>query len=307
MIQLATYPTGPVTAHFPPTLSFGSGKRNELPDLLGRWDIRKAVIVAAEACQKAVEELERALEEQSITVRVVYCLPTEPKIEDFVQICQKLAAVDPEVVIGIGGGSVLDIAKLVAALGHRPEHLREYIGSGLVSPRKRKLICLPTTSGAGSEASPNAIMVDEVDHQKKAIISPYLIPDLVLIDPELTLTLPPHVTAATGFDALCHCIEAFANKHAHALVDAFALQGISLIAQNIVCATNEGSNLAAREAMALGSYLGGVCLGPVNTAAVHALSYPLGSAFGLPHGLANAVLLPHVLRYNLPAMPDRYA
>jgi len=307
MSHLETHPTGPLTAQFPPTISFGSGKRQELPNFLAQWGVRKVAIIAAEACRPSVEEMEEAIGEKGITARAVYCLPTEPKIEDFVRICQQLGSMDPEAVIGIGGGSVLDIAKLVAALRDRPQRLREYIGSGLVSPRTRKLVCLPTTSGAGSEGSPNAIMVDELDHQKKAVISPCLIPDLVLIDPELTLSLPPHVTAATGFDALCHCIEAFANRNAHALIDTFALQGISLISSNIVRATLEGSDISARRAMALGSFLGGVCLGPVNTAAVHALSYPLGSAFGLPHGLANAILLPHVLRYNLPAMPDRYA
>jgi len=302
-----SFPTEPVQAQFPPALIFGTGKRATLPETLKNWGSANVAVVAADVLKESVGEMTRAIRSAGIEVRIVYCQPAEPRMKDFVHVCEELGEPFPDTVIGIGGGSVLDVAKLVAALGDRPGQLRAYVGKGLLESRKARLVCIPTTSGAGSEGSPNAIMVDEEDHAKKAVISPHLIPDMVLIDPELTVSVPPHVTAATGFDALCHCIEAYANKYAHALVDGFALQGISLIAGNIAKATNEGTDIGARRAMALGSYLGGLCLGPVNTAAVHALSYPLGSAFGLPHGLANAILMPAVFRYNLPAMPERYA
>ncbi|MEI9955944.1 MAG: iron-containing alcohol dehydrogenase [Ferruginibacter sp.] len=210
-------------------------------------------------------------------------------------------------VIGIGGGSVLDIAKLVAAQLDNDQTLKEYVGIGLLSGRKKKLICVPATSGTGSEASPNAILVDDADNQKKGIISPHLVPDIVYVDPLLTVSVPAAITAATGLDALTHCLEAYTNKFAQPFIDMYAYEGMRLIAANIVTAVNDGGNIEAREKVAMGSLLGGFCLGPVNTAGVHALSYPLGSMFHLAHGLSNALLLPYVMQFNIPAAANRYA
>jgi alcohol dehydrogenase class IV len=173
--------------------------------------------------------------------------------------------------------------------------------------RELFLVCLPTTAGTGSEVSPIAVLLDEAEELKKGVVSPHLVPDAAFIDPLLTLSVPPAVTAATGLDALTHCIEAFANKFAHPVTDHYALRGIKLIFENLLPAVRDGKNAEARAALALGSYYGGLCLGPVNTAAVHALSYPLGGKFHIAHGVANALLLPEVLRFNLPAAPGRYA
>jgi alcohol dehydrogenase class IV len=151
------------------------------------------------------------------------------------------------------------------------------------------------------------VILDEAESLKKAVISPHLVPDGAYVDPMLTLTVPPAVTAATGMDALTHCIEAYANRFAHPVVDVYALEGIRQISRHLVDAVEHGNNVAARTAVALGSLYGGMCLGPVNTAAVHALAYPLGSEFHVAHGVSNAVLLPHVLEFNLPAAPQRYA
>jgi alcohol dehydrogenase class IV len=220
---------------------------------------------------------------------------------------QTVVSFNPDAVIGIGGGSVLDIAKLVAAQLENGQALEEYVGIGLLKGRKKRLICLPATSGTGSEVSPNAILVDDSDGQKKGIISPYLVPDIVIVDPLLTVSVPPSITAATGIDALTHCLEAYTNKFAHPMIDLYAYEGMKLIASNIVQAVKNGKDEEARIAVALGSMYGGICLGPVNTAAVHALSYPLGSMFHLPHGLSNALLLPYVMEFNLVASPGRYA
>jgi len=169
------------------------------------------------------------------------------------------------------------------------------------------LICSPSTSGTGSEVSPNAILVDDSDGQKKGIISSHLVPDVVIVDPLLTLSVPPAITAATGIDALTHCLEAYTNKFAHPLIDLYAYEGMRLIGANLEKAVLDGADQEARTAVALGSLYGGFCLGPVNTAAVHALSYPLGSLYHLPHGLSNALLLPYVMEFNLVAAPARYA
>jgi alcohol dehydrogenase class IV len=166
---------------------------------------------------------------------------------------------------------------------------------------------MPTTSGTGSEVSPNAILLDEENHAKTGIISPFLVPDATYIDPLLTVGLPPSVTAYTALDALTHCIEAFTNKFAHPMVDVFALKGIQLICNNLKEAFDNGTNIEARSNLALGSLYGGMCLGPVNTAAVHALAYPLGSEFKVGHGLSNALLLPYVMEFNLPDATEKYA
>jgi alcohol dehydrogenase class IV len=148
-----------------------------------------------------------------------------------------------------------------------------------------------------------------VDHenQKKGIVSPYLVPDIVYVDPLLTVSVPAAITAATGLDALTHCLEAYTNKFAQPFIDVYAYEGMRLIAANIATAVKDGNHIEAREKVAMGSLLGGFCLGPVNTAGVHALSYPLGSMFHLAHGLSNALLLPYVMQFNIPAATHRYA
>ncbi|RYG80070.1 iron-containing alcohol dehydrogenase, partial [bacterium] len=217
-------------------------------------------------------------------------------------------AAKPDAVVGLGGGSPLDVAKLVAAFANNAQDLTAAWGiNQLTGGRSLWLACLPTTAGTGSEVSPNAILHDESANLKKGIISPALMPDAAYVDPQLTVSLPPAVTAATGLDALVHCIEAYANKFAHPMIDLYALEGIRRIGRSIVRAVEHGDDLDARSDMALGSLYGGICLGPVNTGAVHALSYPLGSEFKIAHGVANALLLPHVIAFNNPAAPERYA
>jgi alcohol dehydrogenase class IV len=166
---------------------------------------------------------------------------------------------------------------------------------------------MPTTAGTGSEVSPNAILLDERDKLKKGIVSPYLIADVAYVDPQLTITVPAKITAETGMDALTHCIEAYTNKFAHPAIDMYALMGIKLIAGHLLRAVKDGNDLEAREALLLGSLYGGLCLGPVNTAAVHALSYPLGGEFHISHGLSNAILLPSVMKFNRSANLKKYA
>jgi alcohol dehydrogenase class IV len=236
--------------------------------------------------------------------RPVDCEPTTGMFE---QILAEARMADIEAVLGVGGGSPLDVAKLVAALVRGRQSAAEVFGINLLAGRERFLVCLPTTAGTGSEVSPNAILLDETDQLKKGVVSPYLVPDAAFIDPLLTLSVPGPVTAATGLDALTHCIEAYANKFAHPITDQYALQGIRLIAANLLRAVQNGADTEARANLALGSLYGGLCLGPVNTAAVHALAYPLGSGFKIAHGVSNAVLLPNVLRFNFSAAPERYA
>lgn len=291
-----------MTIYFPGKLVFGNGVLSGLKEELLRMAPQRVFVVTIEPL---VEKLRGVWGE--LETRVYTGIVAEPSYEDLYRVMREAEPFDPDVVIGIGGGSVLDVAKMVAAQLDNEQTLDEWIGIGLLRGRSRKLICVPATSGTGSEVSPNAILVDGRDNQKKGFISPFLVPDIVYVDPLLTVSVPPAITAATGLDALTHCLEAYTNKFAQPFIDMYAYEGMRLIASNLVRAVKRGDDEEARSKVAMGSLLGGFCLGPVNTAAVHALSYPLGSSFHLPHGLSNALLLPYVMEFNIPAAVDRYA
>jgi alcohol dehydrogenase class IV len=293
--------------HFPGKLIFGNGCLNNLADEVKLLGSRHVLLITIEPLLAKLEVFINELKATGISVTTDTSIIQEPTFADFNTLMQKLGSTDIDTIIGIGGGSVLDIAKLAAAQLDNTQTLSEITGIGLLKQRNKKLICIPATSGTGSEASPNAILVDDADNQKKGIISPFLVPDIVYVDPLLTISVPPAITAATGLDALTHCLEAYTNKFAQPFIDMYAFEGMRLIASNLVKAVKDGSDAEARSELAMGSLLGGFCLGPVNTAAVHALSYPLGSMFHLPHGLSNALLLPYVMEFNISAATKRYA
>jgi len=286
---------------------FGDGcLRQCLSDLhdAGR---KRLFVVTSPPLKRTFENFANLWQEKGGSVEIYDKIEKEPDIAAFEAARSSARKFEPDAVVGLGGGSALDVAKLVAAMADREDNVKDFFGINFLPPRNLSLYCLPTTSGTGSEVSPNAILLDEDESLKKGIVSPYLMPDGAYIDPELTWSVPPAVTAATGVDALTHCIEAFANKHAHPIIDSYALIGIERICQSLESAIAEGTNREARADVAMGSVYGGICLGPVNTGGVHALSYPLGGEFHIPHGVSNAILLPHVLEFNLPAAPDRYA
>jgi alcohol dehydrogenase class IV len=286
-----------------PKLTIGCGCLAQCKLYLSASAFKRAFLVAPPIARKHAEKILAGLPASYIEDSI----EAEPSIASFKQILDHARHFEPDVIIGIGGGSALDVAKLVAALWNSAQQIEEVMGINLLRERKTALVCIPTTAGTGSEVSPNAILLDEADKIKKGIISPCLVPDAVFVDAELTLTVPPSVTAATGLDALTHCIETYTNRFAHPVVDIWALEGIRLIASALVEAVQQPASLDAREKMARGSLYGGLCLGPVNTAAVHALSYPLGGWFHIAHGHANAILLPHVMRFNSVEAPSRYA
>ena len=283
-----------------PKLVFGEGALSSAAEHLQALGVKRPFVVAVPYVQSYAARLHPTAHVDTSTVN-------EPTVEHLHRLVEAARASQPDAVVGIGGGSALDAAKLVAALCDSTQTLDEVWGIGNLKGRSLPLVCLPTTSGTGSEVSPNALLLDEVAQSKKAVISRHLVPDAAFLDPALTVSVPGPVTAATGLDALTHCIEAYANNFAHPLVDTWALDGIRHIARHLVTAVREPGNMEARTHLALGSLYGGLCLGPVNTAAVHALSYPLGSRYHIAHGHTNALLLPHVLRFNLPAAPGRYA
>lgn len=296
-----------VTLLQPPRIGIGDGCARQCVEVFAERGLPRVLLVSTTPVLAELGELIEAL--QRVGVQVVRARPVdaEPTIEVFESILQTARAEKIGGVLAIGGGSALDVGKLVAALTLSPQNVREVFGIDLLRGRGLFLVCVPTTAGTGSEVSPNAILLDEEAQLKKGVISRHLVPDAAFLDAELTRSVPPPVTAATGFDALTHCIEAYANRAAHPALDHLALEGIRLISAHLARAVRNGDDLEARGRLLLGSFYGGLCLGPVNTAAVHALAYPLGGRFRVAHGVSNAVLLPHVLRFNLPAAPERYA
>lgn len=290
----------------PRLLAFGAGSASRCAAELNARNLGRVFVLTAPPTRELVK---KALPTDQFSGTIAcYDVPPEPTVTHFREALSAARDAKPDAIIGVGGGSALDIAKLVAAFCQSDQDVAQAFGiDQFRGTRSLYLACLPTTSGTGSEVSPNAILLDEAANLKKGVISPQLMPDAAIVDPELTISLPRAVTASTGLDALTHCIEAYVNKLSHPLVDTWALDGIRLIARSLERACENGSNLEARSAMSLGSLYGGLCLGPVNTGAVHALAYPLGSEFHIAHGVSNALLLPHVLRFNLPAAPAKYA
>ena len=296
-----------ITLLQPQKIVFGTGCIDTFVEDYKKLGLKKLFVVTAPPILPLIEEPLKKLADAGISCETFSSINAEPTVNDFKEVLGKAQKFGADSVVGIGGGSVLDITKLVAAFANSTQQAEDCFGTGFIKKKGLWFACLPTTAGTGSEVSPNAILLDERDHLKKGIVSPFLIADAAYVDPKLTWTVPAKVTADTGMDALTHCIEAYTNKFAHPSVDIYALQGIRLIAANLERAVKDGKDVEAREALAFGSLYGGLCLGPVNTAAVHALSYPLGGEFHIPHGLSNAILLPSVMKFNMPANIKRHA
>ena len=210
-------------------------------------------------------------------------------------------------VIGVGGGSSMDVAKAVAVLVTNGGSAVDYLGVEKVSKPGLPTIMIPTTAGTGSEVTFTAVFTMRQTRRKGGINSRFLYPDLALLDPELTVPLPPDITATTGMDALIHALEGFTAVQANPISDALAREAIATIGSNVRLAVAKGENRQARSEMLMGSLLAGLTLSSAGVGACHALAYPLGAFFDVPHGLANAVLLPHVMRYNLIGALARYA
>jgi alcohol dehydrogenase len=214
---------------------------------------------------------------------------------------------ETDLVVGLGGGSSMDVAKLVAVLAASPQSLAEIYGIGNVQGPRLPLVQIPTTAGTGSEVT-NVAIVTTGRSSKMGIIAPQLFADLAILDAELTLGLPPAVTAATGIDAMVHAIEAYTSKHKkNPLSDGLARQALGLLSRNLIRACENGRDLAARQAMLLGATLAGQAFANAPVAAVHALAYPIGGIFHVPHGLSNSLVLPHVLRFNAETCAEQYA
>jgi alcohol dehydrogenase class IV len=246
------------------------------------------------------------MEKAGMTVTVIDCVNPEPEMSHVMALFEDIKKSDSQMLVAVGGGSVMDVAKLLAALITNPEFADNILDAGRVTRRGIPTVMIPTTAGTGSEATPNAIVVVPEKELKIGILSEHFIPDYVILDPELTVRLPKIITAATGIDAFCHAIECFTSKIANPLSDALALRAIRLISENLRQAYREGADIEARHNMMLAAFFGGLCISTSGTTAVHALAYPLGGKYRIAHGISNAMLLPYVMEFNLDAAVDRF-
>jgi len=292
----------------PGEILFGPGASKQLPDRVKTFGASGVVVVTDPGLVKAgvVGQITDLLRAEAIPFEIFDRVRPDPDIAS-VDFCLELInSSRANLIVGLGGGSALDVAKMAAALKLNGGKVADYVGVDKLPRKGLPTILLPTTSGTGSEVSPIAVLTErKKENMKMGVVSPYFLADIAIVDPVLTFSCPASVTAASGMDTLTHAIEEYTNKFASPIIDTLALEAISLVLIHLKRCIDQPENLEARQAMSLASLYGGLGLGPVNTAAVHALAYPLGGLFDIPHGLANSILLPYVLEFNRPACLDR--
>jgi alcohol dehydrogenase class IV len=293
-----------------PTLLFGNGSAARIHEVAGERLGRSILFVTDQSLRRLglCDSILRALKASATSVTIFDDVEPDPSLNTLLKAVAAGSAAEVSGVIGFGGGSSLDVAKLAALLLGSGEDIEGAWGVGRAKGPRLPLILVPTTAGTGSEVTPVSI-ITVGENEKRGVSSPIILPDVAVLDPELTLGLPAGVTAATGVDAMVHAIEAYTSKNANnnPVSRALAREALRLIGANIATAVRDGSNLAARSAMLLGATLAGQAFANSPVAAVHALAYPIGGTFHVPHGLSNALVLPHVLRFNASEAATLYA
>ncbi|PAU81965.1 alcohol dehydrogenase [Halovibrio salipaludis] len=293
-----------------PSIAMASGGAASLAAYCRERGARSVFIVTDPGIIKAglLNEAQAGLVDEGLAVDWFSGVEADPPDTTVRAAAERARDCGADLVVGFGGGSSMDVAKVVALLASDgcDQSLEQLYGVGMASGRRLPLIQVPTTAGTGSEVTPIAIITTG-ETTKSGIVSPLLLPDLALLDPDLTLGLPPHVTAATGIDAMVHAIEAYTSAHRRNPVsDALAREALAQLSGNIVEAVHNGENRDARAGMLLGAMQAGQAFANAPVAAVHALAYPLGGHFHIPHGLSNSLVLPQVLRFNQPVAGALY-
>jgi len=284
-----------------PRIIMGSGAVSGLGQEVRDLKATRALIVTDPGIIDAgiLGPVEASLKEARVKYMVFSEVSPDPRHQTVEACLSAVRDFKPSCVIGLGGGSPIDIAKTVAVMLKNSGDIIDYCGIDLVPKPGLPTIMVPTTAGTGSEVTPIAILSDEDDKLKKGVVSPHLFPKVALLDPLLTLGLPAAVTAATGMDALIHAIEAFTSVNANDMTDMFAVRAIELIADNLRTAYAHGENIDARSAMLEASLLAGIAFANAGVTAVHAFAYPIGAEFHIPHGVANTLMLAEVMKFNL--------
>ena len=279
-----------------------------IKDFVAEYNLKTALIITDQGVWNTglVDRPRQLLEEAGVKVGVINNTPPEPSTDHVNQVYAAAKQCDCQAVIGIGGGSSMDVAKIIAVMLTNSSSLKEWLDGAKIEKNGLPTLMIPTTAGTGSEATQNAIFLVPETESKVGIVSSKLVPNWAILDPRLTVGLPPAITASTGMDALCHAIECYISQKANPMSDTYALRAISLIARSLRRAFLNGGDLDARHDMLLAALFGGMCIASSSTTAVHALAYPLGGKYHMPHGLSNAILLPHVMKFNLDAAEEKF-
>lgn len=284
-----------------PRIVMGIGASNQISDEVKRLCGKRVMIITDPGLVKSgiCGQISDGLKNSGLETRIFDNVEPDPPFEIASQAAQAVKDSGADIIVGLGGGSSLDIAKVASILVTNTSPVSSYFGIDMVPGAGLKTILVPTTAGTGSEVTPIAILSDNNEKLKKGIVSPYLFPSVAILDPELTVGLPAAVTAATGMDALIHAVEAFTSINATSITDMFAQEAMRLISYNIRTAFANGSNLEARSRMLEGSLLAGMAFANAGVTAVHAFAYPIGAEFHIPHGVANSIMLWPVMEFNM--------
>jgi alcohol dehydrogenase class IV len=292
----------------PPRIHSGAGSLEEAGAAVSRLGAEQVLICTDASLRKLgmTKALEDLIAKAGASFDIVDQINPEPSLDDVERTLELIPKKNVDLLIAIGGGSVMDTAKLIAALWRAPYSIRELLKDPAPAKKRFPTLMIPTTCGTGSEATCNAIVAVPKEKVKKGIVSPALIPDEVILDVELVAALPPSIIAATGVDALAHCVECYTGKKATPLSDLYASGGAKLIFHTIEKA-HALQDRAALEALLLGAFYGGAAITGSGTTAVHALSYPLGGRYHIAHGVSNAILFAQVMAFNKDACVSRLA
>ncbi|MGA2547653.1 MAG: iron-containing alcohol dehydrogenase [Rectinemataceae bacterium] len=292
-----------------PNCLIGVGAINQIPEALKELGVATVLVVTDPGLVKVgiFDKVKAVLEGTGIGIELCDRVQPDPSITFVQSVVEESRQKRIGAVIGLGGGSAIDTAKVTAALVTNQGEVAAYLGGAPLTVQPLPIIAVPTTAGTGSETTNVAILSDEADQVKKGLTSVRLVPSYAFLDPELTIGLPPSITAVTGMDALCHAIESYTSVNANAFSEPLSLAAVELIDGNIVEAFTNGGNVQAREKMLLGSYLAGMAFSNVGVTAVHAFAYPLGGMFHVAHGMANSLMLSTIIKFNAPSCEERFA
>jgi alcohol dehydrogenase class IV len=288
---------------------FGSGSFERLGECIEELGGKRPIVVIDKNLADGGyrEKIAALFEGIGMTYTLYDKVQAEPPLELADESAKIALKKKSDIVIGIGGGSAMDTAKALSVLAANKGKAKDYLGLNNVPGPGLPKIMVPTTAGTGSEVTFTSVFIRDDLKKKEGMNSPYLYPEIALLDPVLTLTVPPAVTASTGVDAFCHALESYTSKNASPMSEMFSLEAIELIASNLRTCVHNGDDIAAREALLLGSLYAGLGLANAGVTAVHSLSYPLGGKYGIPHGMANTILLPAVMQFNLPGAIEKLA
>ncbi|MBO5205357.1 MAG: lactaldehyde reductase [Prevotella sp.] len=289
---------------------FGAGARKQLPEVIGRMGLKKALVVTDKGLIKVgtARMVTDVLDEAGFPYEIYSEVKPNPTVTNVKQGVEAFKTSEADCIIAIGGGSAMDTAKGIGIVTNNPE-FSDVVSLEGVAPTKHKsvpIVALPTTAGTGAEVTINYVIIDEERQAKMVCVDPNDIPAVAIVDPELMYSLPKSLTAATGMDALTHAIEGYITRGAWVMSDMYELQAIKMIAEHLPTAVEEPTNPVGREGMALAQYIAAQAFSNVGLGLVHGMAHPMGSLFDVPHGVANALLLPTIMEWNMPCCIEKY-